>query len=77
MHGDATSDGQRSADTASPANDQIAYKVPQAAKVLDLSARKVWELVYAGEIESIKIGRSRRVTRAALVAYVDRLRGAA
>jgi excisionase family DNA binding protein len=55
----------------------LAYTVPHAARALDISARKAWELVHSGVIESIKIGRSRRVTRRALEAYVDSLRSAA
>lgn len=57
--------------------DQMAYKVPHAAKVLDLGVRTVWQLVKDGEIESIKIGTSRRIPRAALEAFVERCREAA
>lgn len=55
----------------------LAYTVPRAARLLDISDRKAWELVHNGTIESIKIGTSRRVTRAALLAYVESLRSAA
>lgn len=67
-----------SADEAeSPPADQIAYTVPHAARVLDISDRKAWQLVRDGAIASIKIGRARRVTRAALMAYLKGLGGAA
>jgi excisionase family DNA binding protein len=62
--------------------DQIAYTVKNAAKVLDVGERVVWALVKAEEeqpgtgIESIKIGRSRRIPRAALLAYVNKQRRA-
>ena len=63
--------------TEGPADDQIAYKVPHAARVLDLSERQMWDLVGKGEIDSFKIGTSRRISRAALVAYIERHRDAA
>lgn len=50
----------------------MAYSVRTAAKVLDLSVRTVWDLVAKGEIDSFKIGASRRISRAALVAYIER-----
>jgi excisionase family DNA binding protein len=37
----------------------------------------MWELVRTGEIESVKIGASRRILRAALVAYIEAHRSAA
>ncbi len=47
----------------------------EAAELLGVSRTTVYELLNAGQLESIRIGRSRRIPRAALVAYVDRLRG--
>ena len=41
---------------------------------LSLSRSVVYELLLRREIESILIGRSRRIPMAALVAYIDRLR---
>jgi excisionase family DNA binding protein len=51
--------------------DQIAYSVPHAAIVMDLSARKVWQLVNDGDIEVIRIGRSVRIPRVALLTYIE------
>lgn len=52
----------------------MAFSVKSVAKILDLSERVVWLLVSKGEIPSFKIGdKSRRVSRAALEAYVERL----
>ncbi|KLL09987.1 MULTISPECIES: helix-turn-helix domain-containing protein [Protofrankia] len=48
----------------------------EAAAVLGVGRSTVYELMAAGQIESVRIGRSRRIPRVALVAYVDRLRGA-
>ncbi len=47
----------------------------EAAELLGLSRTTVYELLNAEQIESVRIGRARRIPRAALVAYVDRLRG--
>jgi excisionase family DNA binding protein len=76
MHADAEPDNSIGGNNRPP-DDQIAYKVPHAAKVLDLGVRTVWGLVLSGEIESILIGRSRRISRSALVAYIDSRRSAA
>ncbi|WP_239394563.1 helix-turn-helix domain-containing protein [Frankia sp. CiP3] len=47
----------------------------EAAEQLGVGRTTVYELLNAGQLESVRIGRSRRIPRAALVAYVDRLRG--
>ncbi|WP_250280144.1 helix-turn-helix domain-containing protein [Frankia sp. Cppng1_Ct_nod] len=47
----------------------------EAAAVLGVGRSTVYELMAAGQIESVRIGRARRIPRAVLVAYVDRLRG--
>lgn len=55
---------------------QLLYRPEDAAAALDISRAKFFQLLAAGEIESVQIGRSRRVPAEALVAYVQRLRGA-
>ena len=45
-----------------------------AAEKLSLARSTVYQLVLTGELESIKIGRSRRVLASALTEYIDRLR---
>lgn len=76
MHADAEqfspTDGNVSPGAALPADGQIAYNVPHVAKVLDLSERQVWAFIRNGDIESFKIGASRRVTRGALVDFINR-----
>jgi excisionase family DNA binding protein len=62
---------------AGRSDEPLAYSVPRAARALDISDRKAWELVHSGAIKSIKIGRSRRVTRQALEEYIESLRSAA
>jgi excisionase family DNA binding protein len=44
-----------------------------ARDYLQIARTRVYELVGSGEIESIVIGRSRRVPESAVQAYIDRL----
>ncbi len=53
---------------------QLLLKVEEAAIRLGLGRTIVWGLVSSGELESVTIGRSRRVPVEALDAYVERLR---
>jgi excisionase family DNA binding protein len=76
MH-EAATQFRPTSEAAASVGEQLAFSIPHAARVLDLCDRKVWELVKDGEIESIKIGRSRRIPRAALLSYVEGLRSAA
>lgn len=46
--------------------------VREAAEVLSIGRSTLYELISAGEIEVVHIGRSARVPVAALVAFVDR-----
>ncbi len=49
------------------------YDVGAAARWLSISRSKVYELMASGELASVQIDRSRRITRAALEDYVERL----
>ena len=53
------------------------FTVPEAAVLMRLGRRTVWRMVASGEIESVKMGRSRRIPRQAVADYQDRLRKAA
>ncbi len=53
--------------------DPLLYKPEPAAEALGIGRSKLFELIAAGEIETVQIGRSRRIPRAALEAYVQRL----
>ena len=44
--------------------------VKEVAKLLRVSERQVWRMIHAEEVDSIKVGRSVRVTRPALAAYI-------
>ena len=44
----------------------------EAARVLAVSRTRIYELISAGEISSVRAGRLRRVVAASLPAWVDR-----
>lgn len=57
-----------------PSASRLLLKSDEAADVLGIGRSTLYELLAAGEIESVQIGRSRRIPFAALQEYVDRLR---
>ena len=50
--------------------------VPEAAALMRLGKRTVWRMVHDETIESVKIGRSRRIPRQAVADYIAGLRAA-
>lgn len=52
----------------------LLYRPEDAAEVLAVSRTRVYELMAAGLLESVKMGRSRRIPADALSKYVDSLR---
>jgi len=46
----------------------------EAAKALSIGRSKVYELLASGELESLRIGASRRITVVALDAFIERCR---
>ena len=58
-----------------PANNvpQLLLTVEEAAKRLHICRSNMYKLISSGEVESIKIGRLRRVTPSALEDYIQRL----
>ena len=50
--------------------------IPEAGAALGLSRSVTYELIGAGKLESVKIGRSHRVPADAVRKYVDQLREA-
>ena len=52
----------------------LVYTIPEAATALRISRTKLYELLDSGEIESIHIGRSRKIPADALRIYIDGLR---
>lgn len=55
----------------------MAYTARGVADELQISLASVYRLIAEGALPSFRIGRSRRVRRADLVAYVDSLSGGA
>jgi excisionase family DNA binding protein len=53
--------------------DKLLYRPKEAALVLGISRDKLYDLIRAGRITSVKDGRARFVTADALAAYVVRL----
>lgn len=58
-----------------PRVQRLAYTVQEAAAMLSLSRSLVYELINAGKIETIKIGRARRITSRQLEAYLQACEG--
>ncbi|MCG7525061.1 helix-turn-helix domain-containing protein [Streptomyces sp. OfavH-34-F] len=58
--------------TATPV-DRLLYKPKEAAEALSIGRSTVYELMAKGALKYIKLGRTRRIRRADLEAYVDSL----
>jgi len=56
--------------------DAILLSPDQAARVLSASRSRVYEWIASGELESIKLGASRRIPTKALQDFVERQRRA-
>lgn len=54
--------------------DTLLLKPEEAAQCLGICRSKVYELMRAGTLESVRIGTSRRVPIAAVTQFVDELR---
>ena len=55
-------------------DEPLLYTIPEAASALRISRTKLYELLDSGEVESIYIGRSRKIPTEALRIYIDGLR---
>lgn len=53
--------------------EKLLYRPKEAATVLGISRDKLYDLMRAGRIASVKDGRARFITAAALAAYVVQL----
>ncbi len=51
--------------------DQLLLKAEEVAKALGLGRSKVYEMMQSGELPVVRIGRSVRVSRSALAAWVE------
>jgi excisionase family DNA binding protein len=52
----------------------LLYTIPEAATALRISRTKLYELLDSGDVESVYIGRSRKIPAEALRIYIDSLR---
>ncbi len=66
-------DGSRRASPAE-ATPPICVRIPEACRLTGIGRSKMYELIAAGEIETIKVGTITLVPLAALAAFVDALR---
>ena len=62
--------------TAIPPPDPICVRVNEAARMIGVGRTKLYELIAAGEVETVKLGKATRITTASLHDLVRRQRGA-
>jgi excisionase family DNA binding protein len=55
------------------ADDQLLFSPERAADKLEIGRTRMFALLKSGELQSVKIGRSRRIPATALTAYVNKL----
>ena len=59
-----------------PSPDPICIRVNDAARMIGVGRTKLYELIAAGEVETVKFGKSTRITTASLHDLIRRQRGA-
>jgi excisionase family DNA binding protein len=52
---------------------QLLYRVRDAAKVLGLSERKVWDLLTRRELTAVKVDGATRIKRSELLRFIEEL----
>jgi excisionase family DNA binding protein len=57
------------------ANPTMLLTAEETARELRIARRRVWDLIREGQLASVKIGKSRRISRAALAEYIAGLGG--
>ena len=48
------------------------YSVPEAAPFLGMKPKGLWGLVFRGEIETVRVGRLRRISERAICEFLER-----
>jgi excisionase family DNA binding protein len=71
----ALSNGLESLRVKVETDERLLLTVSEAARRLGIGRSLLYQLLTTGEIESIHVGRLRRIPADALVAYVERQRG--
>ncbi len=56
-----------------PSHEKLLYRIEEAAAIASVARSTAYELINAGDWPVIRIGRSVRVPRAGLVAWVERV----
>lgn len=54
-------------------NSKLLYTIEECEELLSLSRSQLYRLVDQGDLETVKVGKSRRVTQSQLHAFVSRL----
>lgn len=62
--------------TAPLSSDPICVRVNDAARMIGVGRTKLYELIAAGEVETVKLGKSTRITTASLHDLIRRQLGA-
>lgn len=57
-----------------PPRTPLSVRIPEACRMTGIGRSKLYELIRAGEIETIKVGSSTLVTVAGLEAFLDKCR---
>jgi excisionase family DNA binding protein len=75
---DASANGEGTRTAADQTDDiagsRLLYSVAEAARLLGVGRTYMFRLIAAGEIESIKVGKLRKIPRDALGRYIDEQR---
>lgn len=56
-------------------NVPIMFNPRDTAKILSISRSQVYVLLRTGELESVRIGRSRRISQDQMIRYINKLEG--
>jgi excisionase family DNA binding protein len=51
----------------------VMFTIRQAAHILNVSRTQIYKLIKTRELDSVKVGRSRRITESQLLAYIHKL----
>ena len=60
---------------ALPVSEPICVRVNDAARMIGIGRTKLYELIAAGEVEAVKLGKSTRITTSSLHDLIKRQRG--
>lgn len=56
-------------------NVPIMFNPRDTAKILSISRSQVYVLLRTGQLESVRIGRSRRISQDQMIRYINKLEG--